>query len=102
MKEIILPIVVSVISAIFTAYVTIHIHHSKNKEEALNSLKAFIIKGVAVVWSIWLVYGIIQFVISTEEITRSDVFKLVMYVFSLLIMFLNIVINKILNLIGRL
>lgn len=101
MKEILLPLIVSVVSVVFTAYITIQITHSKSKEEALDSLKLIVTRGLAVVWSVWLFYSIIKFVNSDEVLTRLDVFTLVMYVFSLAIMFLNILINRILSMIDR-
>lgn len=99
MKEILTPVVVAILSAVITAFFSIQIQFAKNKKEAVNQIKDLIIKCLKLLWVGYLVYSIIKFIISTEPITRPEIFSLIVYLLNIMMIIIEYVICKILYII---
>lgn len=95
MNEILPSIIVAIISAVITAIFTIQIKYSTSKTDAINHLKNLGIKCIKWLWIGYLLYSMGKFVISSDPLTRKEIFSFVLYTFCLMLMLFQYALEKI-------
>ncbi len=78
-QSFLVPVVVSIISAVVIALLTIQIKYAETKDDALNGLKSLASKALSYLWVGYLIYSLYHQVVSQEPLTRGDVLSIAIY-----------------------
>jgi len=101
LQELLLPLIIALVSVIVTAIITIQIKYAATKEEAYNGLKSAGSKTLYYLWVAFLIATLYVQVASSEELTRTDVFRIAIITSSLFLLIILNFMTRIMSVISK-
>ena len=100
-QELFLPLIIALVSVVITAIVTIQIKYAATKEEEYNGLKSAASKTLYYLWVAFLIYTLYLQAVSSETLTRMDVFRIAIITSSLFLLIILSFMTRIMSVISK-
>ncbi len=100
-KELAIPIIVAVVSAIVTALATIKIKYASSETDAISGLKRLGETLIFYCWIAWLIYSLGKQAISSDPVTRGAVFSIAIYTASLAVLLVMHFVRRIVGILEK-
>lgn len=99
LKDVIVPIVVALASALLAAFFTIKLKFASSEKEAMESIWGFGKNLVFLILVGWLFYDLVRRGISAEPVTRAEILLMIIDAFTLILIMFFFVARKFIQII---